>query len=52
MKKKLEKKMVLNRETLRTLSGNQLDQVIGGVPPDDTDDESCGRTCSCECAPQ
>ena len=49
MKKKLERKLVLNKETLRTLAGDRLTGVVGGVPPDDTDFESCGRTCTCEC---
>lgn len=48
MKKKIERKLVLSKETLRTLTRDQL-KVAGGVPPDDTDDESCGRTCTCEC---
>jgi hypothetical protein len=30
MKKRLEKKMVLNRETLRRLAGGELGKVIGG----------------------
>lgn len=46
MKKKLEKKMILNRETLRTLAGNELDRVIGGVPPET---DSCAGTCTCRC---
>ncbi|HKV07132.1 MAG TPA: class I lanthipeptide [Thermoanaerobaculia bacterium] len=46
MKKKLEKKIVLNRETLRRLEGDELGRVIGGVPPET---DSCVGTCTCRC---
>lgn len=50
LKKKIEKKMVLNRETLRRLAGGELGKVIGGMRPyEDTNEPSCLETCSCEC---
>jgi hypothetical protein len=49
MKKKLARKLTLNRETLRKLEGAELGKVKGAAPPDT--DETCFHTClnSCGC---
>jgi hypothetical protein len=46
MKKPTAKKLVLNRETLRELTENQLDKIAGGIPPSYPD--SCYNTCWCD----
>lgn len=51
MNKKLERKLVLNREDAADAGGEQLEKVIGGALPD-TNFQSCGRTCTCECNPK
>lgn len=52
MKKKLSKKLTLNRETIRALSEAQLDKPAGGaptvgVPCNPVSEYSCYRTCTC-----
>jgi hypothetical protein len=44
MKKKTTKKLVLARETLRTLTGSRLAGVLGG-----TDSNDCGTTSTNNC---
>lgn len=47
MKKKAPSKLILHRETLRTLDSEKLTWILGG-----TGDGTCGctGTCSCSCA--
>lgn len=45
MKKEKLAKIVLNRETLRTLATDELKEPVGGLPTISCD--SCRRTCSC-----
>ncbi len=46
MRKKLEKKMKLNRETLRQLAGEPLEGVVAGVTVVGT---SCSPSCMTVC---
>jgi hypothetical protein len=48
MNKKVAKKLVLNRETLRELTENQLGKIGGGIGPSDLREDSCVKTCWCD----
>ena len=55
MKKRIQKKLELNRETLRALAGISLREVVAGRPSGDTCPLICGsdantvcfETCAC-----
>jgi len=52
--KKTIKKLALNRETLRNLADNQLNEVAGAKRSDvysECPDKSCGIACTIECHP-
>jgi len=44
MKKRLSKKLALNRETIRRLSDPRLGVAVGGAP---TNGHTCADTCPC-----
>jgi len=44
MKKRLSKKLSLNRETIRRLSDPRLGVAVGGAP---TNGNTCADTCGC-----
>jgi hypothetical protein len=48
MNKKITKKLVLNRETLRELTTSQLGKAAGGIGPSDLEEDSCHKTCWCD----
>ena len=48
MNKKTAKKLVLNRETLRQLTENQLRKIGAGIGPSDLPEDSCHKTCWCD----
>ena len=50
MKKQTTKRLVLHKETVRTLTANQLDKIAGGIPPSWDPEDSCYKTCWCETA--
>lgn len=52
MKRKASKKLVLNRETLRSLNRNELWQVVGGEDLTVEDCPSGGTLCTSENCPQ
>jgi hypothetical protein len=47
MNKKIAKKLVLSKETLRDLSEAQLGKIAGGIGPSDPGDISCKGSCGC-----
>lgn len=52
--KKSIKKLSLNKETLRNLNEEQLNEVAGGKKSDvysECPDKSCGIACTIECHP-
>jgi hypothetical protein len=46
MNKKIAKKLVLSKETLRELTSSQLERILGGIGPSDLPDDSC-KSCKC-----
>ncbi|MEA2600684.1 MAG: hypothetical protein QOF89_1676 [Acidobacteriota bacterium] len=46
MNKKVTKKLVLSKETLRELTSSQLEKILGGIGPSDLPDDSC-HSCKC-----
>lgn len=60
MKKKINRKLSLNKETLRSLAEDQMPAVLGGDPPPTIRPEcytqytycgSCGIACTVDCTP-
>lgn len=49
MNKKIAKKLVLNKETLRELTSAQLAKILGGIGPSDLPEDSCHSCNSCTC---
>ena len=47
-KKQVAKRLVLNKETLRTLTENQLGRIAAGIGPSDLPEDSCYGTCYCD----
>lgn len=55
MKRKLQKKLALNRETLRELSDSSLHLAVGGATrvtcePGSSCSDACTETVSCACS--
>ena len=52
MMKKTTRKLVLRKETVRELSGQELTHVIGGLDTDDAYPQSRDRQCLIAAVPQ
>jgi hypothetical protein len=48
MNKKIARKLTLNKETLRVLTENQLEKIVGRIGPSDLVEDSCWKTCWCD----
>lgn len=49
MKKKLSRKLMLHRETVRTLQGEELREVNGGYPTEFSCENSCDTATRWHC---